>query len=90
MQTEKQSASQNTQKSFNAHYNMAETEDKRNDSYLCSDVLATEQHTSNLYNTCIFEFTTDAQRNALNHIQKEEQEHGKMIYDYMKTNSMYS
>ena len=28
-------------------------------------------------------------RNILNHIQKEEQNHGKMIYDYMKANNMY-
>ena len=27
---------------------------------------------------------------SINHIQKEEQNHGKMIYDYMKANSMYS
>ena len=83
------SSSGSTPKSFTAHYNMAETEDKRNDMYLCSDVLATEKHASNLYNTCVFEFTTENQRNTLNHIQKEEQEHGKMIYDYMKVNSMY-
>jgi len=90
IQTNSQSSSGNNQKSFTAHYNMAETEDKRNDMYLCSDVLATEKHASNLYNTCIFEFTTQNQRDTLAHIQKEEQEHGKMIYDYMKTNSMYS
>jgi len=28
-------------------------------------------------------------RDALNHIQKEEQEHGKMLYDYMSVNGMY-
>ena len=83
------SSSNSSPKTFTAHYNMAETEDKRNDMYLCSDVLATEKHASSLYNTCVFEFTTENQRNALNHIQKEEQEHGKMIYDYMKVNSMY-
>ena len=27
---------------------------------------------------------------SLGHIQSEEQEHGKMIYDYMSTNHMYS
>ncbi|MDE7300442.1 MAG: spore coat protein, partial [Lachnospiraceae bacterium] len=45
---------------------------------------------SHLYDTCIFEFKDEGARNVLNHIQKEEQEHGKMIYDYMSTNSMYS
>ena len=28
-------------------------------------------------------------RNYLNSIQKQEQNHGKMIYDYMSANSMY-
>ena len=27
-------------------------------------------------------------RQALNHIQKEEQSHGKLLYDYMKVNGM--
>ncbi len=54
------------------------------------DVLATEKHASHLYDTCIFEFNDENARNALNHIQKEEQEHGKMIYDYMSVNGMYS
>ena len=85
-----QGSSQSTQKSFNAHYSMAENEGKKNDAYLCSDLLATEKHASSLYNTSIFEFVNEQMRNTLNHIQKEEQEHGKMIYDYMSTNSMYS
>ena len=28
-------------------------------------------------------------RNALNHIQKEEQEHGKKLYDYMSQHNIY-
>ena len=78
-----------TQPSFNATYTCSETPEKQNDCYLCSDVLATEKHASHLYDTCIFEFGDENARNALNHIQKEEQNHGKMIYDYMKTNCMY-
>jgi hypothetical protein len=42
-----------------------------------------------LYDTCIFEFADANVRSLLNHIQKEEQEHGKMIYDYMAVNCMY-
>jgi hypothetical protein len=56
---------------------------------LCSDVLSAEKHVSSLYDTCIFEFSDEKCRQALNHIQGEEQQHGKMIYDYMKANSMY-
>ena len=77
------------QPSFTATYGTDENQDKLNDSYLCTDVLSAEKHTSSLYNTCIFEFTDASVRDALNHIQKEEQEHGKKIYDYMATNGMY-
>lgn len=75
--------------SFTATYSVANTPDKQNDCYLCSDLLATEKHASGLYDTSIFEFTNEGLRNVLNHIQKEEQEHGKMIYDYMTVNGMY-
>ena len=76
--------------SFSSHYGMGDTPDKQSDCYLCSDLLSDEKHVSSLYNTCIFEFKDKNIRDALNHIQKEEQEHGKAIYDYMSTNNMYS
>lgn len=63
--------------------------DKQNDKYLCSDALAIEKHASHLYDTCIFEFADENVRKTLNHIQKEEQQHGKMLYDYMSVNGMY-
>ncbi|WP_312651414.1 spore coat protein [Aminipila sp.] len=63
---------------------------KKNDEYLCTDALGTEKHVSSTYNTCIFEFKDENARNTLNHIQKEEQEHGKKLYDYMSQNGMYS
>lgn len=75
---------------FAPAYGVAETQDKQTDSYLCTDVLTTEKHASHLYDTCIFEFKDENARNALNHIQKEEQNHGKLIYDYMTVNAMYS
>ncbi len=77
-------------KTFTAKYTAAPNPDKDCDRYLCSDVLAGEKHVSALYDTCIFEFKDENARNILNHIQKEEQEHGKLIYDYMSTNAMYS
>ena len=78
-----------TKPTFTAKYS-SDCPEKQSDCYLCSDVLATEKHASHLYDTCIFEFNDENARNALNHIQKEEQEHGKMIYDYMSVNGMYS
>lgn len=78
------------QPSFTANYALAETEDKKHDCYLCTDALTTEKHASHLYDTCIFEFKQENVRTLLNGIQKEEQNHGKMIYDYMSKNAMYS
>ena len=62
----------------------------QNDADLCEDLLSTEKYVSSAYNTAIFEFRDPAIRQELNHIQKEEQQHGKLIYDYMKINGMYS
>lgn len=74
---------------FHQTYNPTESEDKKNDCYLCTDLLTTEKHASHLYDTCIFEFKDSGVRQVLAHIQEEEQQHGKAIYDYMATNSMY-
>ena len=76
-------------RTFSATYS-AESHEKTQDCFLCNDLLAIEKHASSVYDTCIFEFTDAGVRNVLNHIQKEEQNHGKAIYDYMKANGMYS
>ena len=60
----------------------------KNDEFLCHDALDTEKHVSSLYDTCIFEFNDAGARDALNHIQKEEQEHGKQLYDFMACHGM--
>ena len=75
---------------FSETYGLTDTPDKQNDCYLCTDALSTEKHASSLYDTCVFEFRDENTRKILNHIQSEEQEHGKMIYDYMNVNHMYS
>lgn len=64
-------------------------QDKQTDTYLCSDALAMEKHVSSTYNTSIFEFNDTNVRNVLNHIQKEEQQHGEKLYQYMAQNGMY-
>ncbi len=61
----------------------------KNDCYLCSDALASEKHVSSTYNTGIFEFKDPKIRQVLNHIQKEEQQHGEKIFDYMAATGMY-
>lgn len=64
-------------------------QDKQADKFLCQDTLNTEKAVSATYNTAIFEFNDTGVRNVLNHIQKEEQEHGEQIYKYMSANGMY-
>lgn len=68
--------------------NYTDTTKKDADKFLCEDTLSTEKHVSSVYDTCIFEFCDTAARDALNHIQKEEQEHGKEIYTFMSKNGM--
>ena len=65
-------------------------ESKKADGYLCRDALAMEKHVSSVYDTSVFEFSSPALRDALSHIQKEEQNHGQQLYAYLATNGMYS
>ncbi|MGI6575902.1 MAG: spore coat protein [bacterium] len=60
------------------------------DAVLCNDMLMTEKYVSNTYDTAIFEFTDTNVRQALNHIQKEEQQHGEGIFNYMQSKGMYN
>jgi spore coat protein CotF len=60
-----------------------------NDAGLCNDMLMTEKYVSGTYDTAIFECQQNSVRQVLNHIQKEEQEHGEGIFNYMKNSGMY-
>lgn len=60
------------------------------DAVLCNDVLMTEKYVSDTYNTAIFEFVDTNVRQVLNHIQKEEQQHGEGIFNYMHNHGMYN
>lgn len=62
----------------------------KDDASLCNDMLMTEKYVSSSYNTAVFEFRDANIRNALNHIQKEEQQHGEGIFNYMQSNGMYN
>lgn len=59
------------------------------DKDLCTDMLMTEKFVSGAYDTAIFEFKDPQVRSVLNHIQKEEQQHGESIYKYMESKGMY-
>ncbi len=68
---------------------MSGTMQNQNDADLCNDMLMTEKYVSDAYNTAVFEFANTDARQALNHIQKEEQQHGEGIFNYMNKNGMY-
>ena len=65
-------------------------ESKQNDAFLCKDALSMEKHVSAVYNTATFEFSSPVLRDTLAHIQKEEQNHGEKLYNYLSCNNMYS
>ena len=83
---------QNTQSEFNLGNLQGQIQMNYNegDKLLCQDALSTEKYVSSTYNTSIFEFRDTNIRQVLNHIQKEEQEHGEQIYNYMNKHGMYN
>jgi len=83
-----QSGQQNQQQQQNTSQGMAQ-QPNQEDAYLCQDLLSTEKYISGTYDTAIFEFTNPQIRQVLNHIQKEEQQHGEGIFTYMHQHGMY-
>lgn len=63
--------------------------EKKHDAFLCKDALSMEKHVSGVYNIGVFEFTSPVLRDTLAHIQKEEQNHGEQLYNYLSCNNMY-
>lgn len=62
---------------------------KERDAFLCKDALAMEKHVSSVYDVSVFEFNCPTLRDTLSHIQKEEQNHGQQLYQYLSQNNMY-
>lgn len=60
------------------------------DALLCSDLLSTEKFVSGFYDTGVFESSNKQVRTALQHIQKDEQKHGELLFNYMNSNGMYN
>lgn len=86
-QQNQQQQGQQTQQSMNQKGSFINSSDDKN---LCDDMLMVEKYVSGAYDTAVFEMTDKNVRQVLNHIQKEEQEHGEGIYNYMKNNGMYN
>jgi len=61
-----------------------------NDEMLCSDLLSTEKYVSSTYDTGIFEAANPTVRQALQHIQQDEQKHGEELFNYMNSHGMYN
>ena len=87
-----QNQNTNTQSQFNLEglQNSAPINYDETDKLLCQDALSIEKYVSSTYDTAIFEFRDKNIRQILNHIQKEEQEHGEQIYNYMSQHGMYN
>lgn len=83
-----QSVQNNMQNATSSSSQSAAT--SQSDKNLCTDMLMTEKFVSGAYDTTIFEFADPNARQVLNHIQKEEQEHGQGIFQYMQSNGMYN
>jgi spore coat protein CotF len=62
----------------------------KSDGDLCNDILMTEKYVSGAYDTAIFEFRDPNIRQTLNHIQKEEQQHGESVFKYMESTGLYN
>lgn len=74
-----------SQKELKAHTTRSQ---KQSDTYLVSDLLATEKYVAGVYNSAVFEFNDAAARQVLSGIQQAEQNHGKELADYMQANGM--
>ncbi|WP_353094361.1 spore coat protein [Tissierella praeacuta] len=82
--------SANSQQNTNANNSNNMSFNNPEDALLCSDLLATEKYVSGFYDTGIFESANKDVREALQHIQKEEQKHGEELFNYMHANGMYN
>lgn len=86
---------QQNQQNSNTNVSSANVDNKnqinfKQDKIICQDSLAGEKYVSSTYNSTIFEMRDTNARQVLNHIQKEEQEHGQKIYNYMNQHGMYN
>jgi len=80
---------QQSQQSQQKNQAMPTENNNQQDIDFCYDLLTTEKFVSSTYNTAIFEFNDSNIRSILNHIQKEEQQHGEEIFNYLKSVGAY-
>lgn len=85
--TQSQSTMQQSQPT--AQSSFKEAMGNEDDKVLLSDLLSDEKFVSGVYDTGIFEAANPTVRQALQHIQKEEQHHGEELFNYMHSHGMY-
>ena len=78
-QTQQPPTQSNSQKAVN----------NQHDKILCSDLLSTEKYVSGTYDMDVFESANPTVRQAMQHIQQEEQKHGEELFNYMNSHGMY-
>lgn len=59
------------------------------DKSMLEDMLMTEKYISGAYDTAVFETSNQQVKQALQHIQRDEQKHGEQIFNYMQQRGMY-
>lgn len=62
----------------------------QSDKLLCTDLLSTEKYVSNTYDIDVFESANPVVRQAMQHIQQDEQTHGEQLFNYMNSHGMYT
>lgn len=90
MQSQMMQSNQQMQQSGSLKSQISSSSFLGSDQDLCTDLLMTEKYVSGAYDTAIFEFKDTQVRDVLNHIQKEEQQHGEAIFKYMENKGMYT
>ncbi|WP_066501783.1 spore coat protein [Abyssisolibacter fermentans] len=70
--------------------NLQGTMNNQSDKVLCTDLLSTEKYVSGTYDIDVFESANPIVRQAMQHIQQDEQRHGEELFNYMNSHGMYN
>jgi len=70
--------------------NTQDAVNNQHDKMLCSDLLSTEKYVSGTYDIDVFESANPIVRQAMQHIQQDEQKHGQELFNYMNSHGMYT
>jgi len=62
----------------------------QHDKILCTDLLSTEKYVSGTYDIDVFESAEPIVRQAMQHLQQDEQRHGQELFNYMNSHGMYN